>query len=380
MIERKTNRRPRWARADTTFARRGLKVGVIGMCYRNTPTVTLAKYVAHLRFDDDSTTAARLAPALDRATDVLIGVGHIPAEVDSARHSHGDLPRLARIPGFDLWLGGHSHNQVLDRIGDVPILIGGSHGQLVAVCDLVVDGLTRKVVERFPRLQPTFQNEVTPDSAMQARIARWNANVAPIAGQFLCKNARRLGRDRGGESALGSLVADAMRAEVGAEVALQNTGGLRADLAEGDVTRGSIYEVMPFDNTLVTLELSGDSLRRVLEEGFAYGRVPQVSGIRFTFDLSRERFHRLVTISQADGDKIDPTYHYKIVVNNFMATGGDNYESLAQGRRLTDTGINVRDALERHVLKLAKANGGTLDYASDKRIRRMGPPSADVSR
>ncbi|MEO5616674.1 MAG: 5'-nucleotidase C-terminal domain-containing protein [Candidatus Eisenbacteria bacterium] len=380
MVERRTGRRPRWARADTVFTRRGVKVGVMGFCYRFTPTVTLGKYVAHLRFDDDSTTAARLMPALKRRSDVVIGVGHVPAEVDSARRVHGDLPRLARIPGFDLVLGGHSHNQVMDRVGEIPVMISGSHGAVLGVCELVVDGLSRKVIERHTRLQPTFQSEVAPDSAMSARIAVWNANVGPIAGQFLCRNARRLGRNRNGESALGSLVADAMRAEVKADVALQNSGGLRADLAEGEVTRGSIYEVMPFDNTLVTMELTGAKLRQAFEDGLAFGRVPQISGVRISFDLSRPRGKRLVMLAQADGQPLDPTYHYRVVVNNFMAGGGDNYDSLAKGRNLTDTGMNVRDAFERYVVEMARTNGGVLDYKGDGRIRRSGAPAAEGKR
>ena len=381
MVEKKTGQRPRWARADTVFTRRGVRVGVLGLAYRYTPTVTLGKYVAHLRFDDDSTTAARLAPALDRRSDVMIGMGHIPSEVDTLRHAHGDLTRDAQVPGFDLWLGGHSHNLVLDRVGDVPVMISGSHGQCVGVCDVVYDGVRKKVVERWPRLQPTFVADLPPDSTMAARVERWNRNVAPIANAPLCRNARRLARERGGESSLGSLVADAMRAEVKADVAMQNSGGLRADLPEGEITRGSIYEVMPFDNTLVTLELSGAELRQIIEEGLAHGRVPQVSGIRIVFDMSRPPMQRLIVCAQPDGQPVDPTYnHYRIVVNNFMAGGGDNYDSLPKARNLTDTGINVRDALERYVLNLAKQNGGALDYRADGRIRRSGPPSADLPR
>ncbi len=380
IVDRKTGRRPRWAHADTVVTRRGVRIGVLGLAYRFTPTVTLGKYVAHLRFDDDSTTAARLGPALDRRSDVMIGMGHIPSEVDTSRHAHGDLTRDAHVPGFDLWLGGHSHNQVLDRVDDVPVMIAGSHGQYVGVCDLVWDGREKKVIEKTTRLQPTFVADLPPDSAMVTRIARWNRNVAPIAEAPLCKNARRLGRDRGGESSLGSLVADAMRAEVKADVAMQNSGGLRADLAEGEVTRGAIYEVMPFDNTLVTMELTGEQLRTVLEEGLANGRIPQISGIKFSFDMSREKGHRLVTVTQAEGQPLDDARRYRVVVNNFMAGGGDNYDSLTRGRNLTDTGINVRDALERYVVNLAKQNGGALDYKADGRIRRSGPASADLPR
>ncbi|TMQ57653.1 MAG: hypothetical protein E6K72_03520, partial [Candidatus Eisenbacteria bacterium] len=181
-------------------------IGVLGLCYRFTPTVTLAANVAHLKFADDSTTAARLVPALRKreSPDVVLVVGHIPAETDSTRRANsGDLLRLARaIPGVDAWFGGHSHNRVLDTIGGVPVMIPGSHGQIVAVCDLVVDPVAHRVVERSARLVTTYADEVEPDSAMAARVARWNANVAPLAALPVGRNARLLGRG-GPESAIG---------------------------------------------------------------------------------------------------------------------------------------------------------------------------------
>jgi 2',3'-cyclic-nucleotide 2'-phosphodiesterase (5'-nucleotidase family) len=149
MIELKTKHRPRWARADTVVTRKGVRLGVLGLCYRFTPTVTLAKNVAHLRFEDDSATAVRLVPELAKRSDIVIGVGHIPAESDSAYGARsGDLPRLARgVPGVTAWFGGHSHNLVSDRVNGVPVMIAGSHGEAVAVCDLVIDPIAHKAVD-----------------------------------------------------------------------------------------------------------------------------------------------------------------------------------------------------------------------------------------
>src|SRR5207249_8503900 len=115
LVERRSGRRPAWVRADTVVARRGVRIGILGLCYRNTPTVTLAANVARLRFEDDSATAARLAPRLRREgrAQVGIGVGHIPGETDSTRRlASGDLARLARIPGVDAWFGRHSHTLI----------------------------------------------------------------------------------------------------------------------------------------------------------------------------------------------------------------------------------------------------------------------------
>jgi 2',3'-cyclic-nucleotide 2'-phosphodiesterase / 3'-nucleotidase len=373
MIVRRTGKTPRDVRSDTAFVRRGVKVGVLGLCYRYTPSVTLASNVTHLRFEDDSVWAARLAPLLrkrDKAT-VVLSVGHTPAETDSTKRAvSGDLPRMARgIRGVDAWFGGHSHNQVLDEIGGSPVLISGSQGQIVGCVDLVVDPIAGKVVEHRARLVTTYADEVKPDSAWLARVARWNAATGPIAATPVGRSARRITRGSP-ESAVGDLVADAMRAATSSEVAFQNTGGLRADLPEGPLTKGSIYEVMPFDNTMTTVTLTGAEVRKVIEEGLTYGRVTQVSGIRFTYDPDGPDGDRVRSITLADGSPLDPAKDYRAVCNNFMATGGDNYFTLSKGRDKRDGGETVRDALERHVRKLCE-NGAALDVTPDGRIQRV---------
>ncbi len=383
MIERKTNRRPKWVRADTAFVRRGLPVGVVGLCYRYTPTVTLPAYVRHLRFEDDSLAALKAVTKLRRVdrSKLVFGVGHVPAENDSLRRARsGDLVRLARgVPGVTAWFGGHSHNQVLDEVNGVPVMIAGSHGQFVAVLDLVVDGATGAVAERRARLQQTWSDEVAVDSAWTERVARWNSHVRDVAGRRIGTNARALGRNRGGESAVGDLVTDAMRAASGVDVALQNPGGLRADLPAGEITRGSIYEIMPFDNTIVTLELTGAELRATLEEGLRYGRVTQVSGLRFRFDVGRPEMQRLIELTLADGSPLDPAKTYKVAANNFMATGGDNYATLAKGRNVVDTGFVIRGALEQYVTAKTK-DGAPLDVREDGRIRREGRAETEADR
>jgi 2',3'-cyclic-nucleotide 2'-phosphodiesterase (5'-nucleotidase family) len=382
MKQRRGGKRPRWVRDDTLLVRRGVPVGVIGLCYRNTPDVTLRRYVEHLRFEDDSAAAARVVPRLRReGARIVIGVGHVPSRSDSTRRALGeDLPRLARgVRGVDAWFGGHSHNTVDDVIDGRPVMIAGSHGQYVAVCDLVFDPVAGRIVEARQRLQPTFADEVTPDPAWVARVEHWNRDVAVAAARPLGRCARTLNRNRNGESTLGNFVTDAMRAMAGSDVAFQNSGGLRADLAAGEVTMGDVYEVMPFDNTLVTMELTGAEVRRVLEEGLRHERVAQVSGIRYAFDLGRPELDRVVELTLADGAPIDPAATYRVVCNNFMATGGDNYETLSRGRNLVDTGEVIRTALERRVAELA-SRGEAVDVAPDGRIRRAGttaPPRDD---
>ncbi|NOT34538.1 MAG: hypothetical protein HOP12_10250 [Candidatus Eisenbacteria bacterium] len=372
--ERKSGKLPRWARSDTLMSRRGVRLGILGLSYPGTPNVTLGKYVAHLRFLDDSATAVPIVDRMRRKdrVDAVIGIGHIPASYDSARGVSGDLARLARgVKGVDAWFGGHSHNVVPGVVDGIPALISGSHGEWLGVCDLVVDPLRDRVIERKSWLERTYADLVVPDSAMAARVERWNKDIAPVAAAPVGRNINQLFRNRGGESTVGNLVADAMREGVAADIALQNAGGLRADLRAGAVTRGDIYEVMPFDNTVVTLTLTGAQVKQALEDALRYDRVTQVSGIRYEFDTSRPAGARLVTLVLADGTALDERRDFKVAVNNFMADGGDNYSAFAQARDRAETGETVREFLEAFV-RAKCANGGALQYRDEGRIKKVG--------
>ena len=372
-IERRSGRRPRYARADTVVVRRGVRVGILGLCFRETPTVTLPKNVAHLRFEDDSATAARLVPELRRHdhAQVVLAVGHVPAESDSTNRAvSGDLVRLARgVRGVDAWLGGHSHNNVVDEIDGVPLIVPGAHAEVVGILDLTFDPLAGRVIERHARLQATYSDILAPDSAMAARVTRWNSAVAPLAAQPVGRATHRL--TRSGENTIGYLVTDAMRAASGADVALTNSGGLRADLPEGAITHGAIYEVMPFDNTIVTLDMNTSELHQVFEEGLRVGRVLQVSGVRLSYDPSRPPMQRVVSLTLPNGKPLDPGRTLKIAINNFIASGGDGYTSFARARNVVDTRMALRDAMESFV-RAKSENGGAISYADEGRVTRIG--------
>jgi len=374
MLEKKSGRMPRWVRGDTLVTRRGVRVGVVGLCYRNTPTVTLAEHVAPYRFDGDSAAVAQAVPRLrgKDLAEVVVAVGHVPAESGRDRKTRGgDLVRLAQgVHGVDAWFGGHSHNLIDDEVDGIPLLIPGSFGRAVAVCDMVVDPVADRVVERRARLEIAYVDERPADPAWVARVERWNADVAPIAETRLGRVARRLDRS-GPETTIGNLITDAMRAASGVDIALQNSGGMRADLDSGVVTRGEIYAVMPFDNTIVVEELTGAEVKRALDEAMVRGRVTQVSGIRYTFDPDRPEMQRVIEVTDANGAPLEDGRVYRVACNNFMATGGDDYATLARGRNLTDTNALIRDAIEAYVKK-ASANGGALDVREDGRIRRIG--------
>jgi 5'-nucleotidase len=167
---------------------------------------------------------------------------------------------------------------------------------------------------------------------------------------------------RNGETPVANLIADAQLAATrspergGADISLINTGGVRSDLvprADGSVTYGQIFTLEPFGNTLVVKTLTGTQLKALLEQQFedVHGKgqlrastfVPS-AGFSFAFDLSRPQGDRIVGMALS-GKPVDPAGRYRVTVNNFLASGGDNYSVLTEGTDAFDAGLDL-DALE----------------------------------
>ena len=273
----------------------------------------------------------------------------------------GDLARLARgVRGVDVWLGGHSHNHVAGEVSGVPALIAGSHGQQIAVCDLVVDPVRDRVVEHRFRLVPTYADEVQPDSAMRSAIERWNSSVASIAAQPVGRNLRRLTRTRGGESTVGNLVTDAMRASAGVEIAMQNTGGLRAELAEGPVTKGAIYEVMPFENTIC--DHGADRRGGTPSAGRGSPLRAHHTGERDPLRV-RSRppsFQRVVARHESGWNPVRRIASLSRGVNNFHGDGGDDYSVLSRARLEGHADAVTRDVGSVRAREVGEGSGARL--------------------
>src|SRR5207245_1918677 len=149
-----------------------------------------------------------------------------------------------------------------------------------------------------------------------------------------------------GESPLGDLVADAFREKGKTQIALQNVGGIRARIVKGTISWGDIFEVLPFQNTLITLKLTGAQLKKTLERGLISSiGIVAVSGIRVQFDTKKTDGQRVVSLSLTDGTPVDDSKLYSITTNDFVLAGGDGFTELANGTDPMDTGILLRDVL-----------------------------------
>ena len=153
------------------------------------------------------------------------------------------------------------------------------------------------------------------------------------------------------ETNIGNLIADSIRASAAAQIALHNAGGVRDSIPKGPVTMRQIYSVLPFDNTVVTVKMTGAQIKEVLElSAGAGGSRILPSGLSYTFDSSRPRGHRIVSAT-VDGKALAVTRTYLVATNNFLSDGGDGYSPFSDARERKDTGVLLRDAVAGYIGK-----------------------------
>ena len=188
-----------------------------------------------------------------------------------------------------------------------------------------------------------------------------------------------------GESPLGNLIADAVLAATrshGAQIGFMNNGGIRKDLETSDAALttnfGHAQAVLPFGNTLVVLDLTGAQLRRLLEQQWqrpsaSGATVLQVSqGLTYTWDAARPLGQRLVPGSlKFNGAPVDDTTTYRVVANNFLAEGGDNFPEFAKGTNRVDTQIVDLYALSDYIAKNPGTGGAAAGMAPTVRIDKV---------
>ena len=329
----------------------GVKVAIIGMTTKQTPTVVTPTAVGSVNFLDEADTVNALVPVLKKqGVETFIVLVHegggagLPLNettINQCGNLTGVLPGLVQRMDdeVDVVVSGHT-NWAVNCVVDGKIVTGAAAtGRLITDIDLTISRATKDVVSATVN-NKIVTRDVAPAPDLTALVTKYRDLSAPLANRVIGSTTAAITRagNGAGESALGDVIADAQlaataAANVGGSVgALMNAGGIRADLDAGSVTYGEAFSVQPFGNTLVTMTLTGAQLDAVLEQQFTGG----IGILQISHSLSYTR-HAVagpdgrVSNLRINGIPVDPATSYRITVNNFLAEGGDNYTVLRQG-------------------------------------------------
>jgi 5'-nucleotidase len=396
----------------------GVRVGIVGVVTEQTASLVSPDGIAGLTFSDPVPEAEAVAAQLkdgneaNGEADVVVLLAHEGAATENV----GSVADLQRDPVFgkfmnmsanvDVILSGHTHQAYAfeapvpgtDKLR--PVLQAEDYGVKLGKVTLSIDPATKQVVTSDAALLDVVG--VTPDPAVTDLVNQAKANAEELGKQPLGSITADVKRattstgaeDRGSESVLGNFIADVQLAGTsdpgrgGAQIALMNPGGLRADLLyapDGVVTYSEAFSVQPFANDVVTKTYTGAQIKQVLEEQWqpAGASRPKLhlgvsTGFAYTY-LPDNPAGQRITGMTLNGQPVSPTGTYRVTVNSFLAAGGDNFFTLAQGTDVVTTGDNdltmLTDYLGAHSPVTAdpasRATIGTPEPTCDKTITGM---------
>ena len=313
----------------------GVKVTFIGLTADDSP---VRSSPGNLRFADTVRTATRMTARARRdGADLVVLIVHARRDEDRA---------LIAEAGADVILSGDDHDLLISYDGRTAFIEAMQDGLYVAAVDLEVtvkgEGKKRQVAWH-PNFRLLDSRDFAPDPAVAARVAHYEATLSAELDHPLAVTSTELDSRnaavRGGEAAIGDLFADAVKAETGADIALLNGGGFRANHVYppgATITRRDVLKELPFGNQTFVLEITGSDLSAALEQAFARadrltGAFPQVAGLTIRADLSRAIGQRLVSVT-VNGAALDPARTYRLATNDFLARGGDGLDALTHAR------------------------------------------------
>lgn len=350
---------------------RGTRVGVIGLA--NDEVTGLAAACPQTAFRDARTTLQRYVAELEAQ-----GIRHIIAVTHLGLERDRELARS--VNGIDVIVGGHTHTYLGpgSKDGPYPIVEHAPDGSPVLVVTAA------RATRYLGDLSITFDAAGTPvawtggprelvpalpqDEAMTRLVANYAESLeryrTEIVGRHNIQMPDGMEACRKGDCFSGLLTADAFLEygrPQGARLALVNGGGLRASLPAGDISRGDLLALHPFDGQVYVREYSGQQIREALEHAVSgpNGEGPQllqVAGLIYEADTSRPAGQRLRSVhivdEQGQRHALDPQRRYGVVLSDFLASGGDGFGMLRHGRLLATSPLSVReltgDYIRRH--------------------------------
>ncbi|MHB1393244.1 MAG: 5'-nucleotidase C-terminal domain-containing protein [Clostridia bacterium] len=302
----------------------GVKLGFIGVATTATPANVMPTGIAKLVFTDEAEAIDKYVSELQaQGIEAIIVIAHVSGEQDGDSVK-GVIAGVANSisDAVDVIYSGHSHTRVDGLVDNKLIAQAWEYGNAFADIDLEIDPVTKDVVSKSAEVVEVVQGQIEPDAEVAAILDKYmqevdskvNAVVAtsdfPMLKGYPTKGII-------GDRALGNFIADGMKYVMNADFALMNGGGVRDNIDAGPVTWGELFNVQPFGNTLVKVDVTGQQLEEILNAMISpsYGPDSFIGGARYTWSTTT---NKIVNLYDEDGQKLDPDAAYSLVVNNYM--------------------------------------------------------------
>ena len=353
------------------FELQGLTVAVFGLTTETTAVIGNPEHIRGLTFRPAIDEARELVPMLRSQADVVVALAHLGFDPEGLA---GSMALARAVPGIDVIVDGHSHTALTAPAVEngVVIVQAGEYGKYLGRVDLEVEdgldddrervvrlvegrllpvNLTRRVEADGGTKRVPVGDDITEDPSQLALLAPFKEKGSEALNTVIGRSLGAFPGERevvrSAEAALGNLACRALMAKTGADVAVMNSGGIRAGLPAGDITYRDVLSVKPFGNTVCTVSMTAGELADYLRAAAAMppgsGAFAQFAGVGFI--LSGGAVKDLTV----GGRPADPARTYTVAVESYLAAGGDGYPKLSDRRTFRDTGYVDADAMREYV-------------------------------
>ncbi|MCL5037229.1 MAG: bifunctional metallophosphatase/5'-nucleotidase [Chloroflexi bacterium] len=342
----------------------GVKIGLIGVLTPVAKTIVKAENIAGYDIEDPAKAINRIVPILKtRGCKMIIVMSHNGLDEDKEIAEN--------IHDVQLITGGHSHTflEKPEKVNGVLITQAGSSGCYVGKLVLDVDKDTGSIVNyNEDYLVPVIDKDITPNPKMEKMVAEYKEKVRPILEQPVGELGQDLDNERayqGLDSSIGDFITDGIRHQTEADIAFYNAGGIRSTFKKGKLNFGDVFAVLPFDDAVVSMDLTGAQVKEIVVRGFSKKGVIQFSGMEVTYDPGKEDADRIVDI-KVSGAPLDLNKVYRVSTTAFLAGGGDNFTTFKEGKNV-QYGDFARD-----VMALYIKNASPIKEVEVGRTKKLG--------
>jgi 2',3'-cyclic-nucleotide 2'-phosphodiesterase (5'-nucleotidase family) len=381
IIDTETGERVPWAGDYVILERGGMKFGVIGYVTETTANMSFGKNVEGIEFlPIHEMLPGHIADVRAEGADLVFVLMHqgLPYKPEleqeygrmKEREAEGGLPHWGMnamevahtIWGIDAIFAGHTHQGYDDPWQDprthTLVFEPYANGSSIGHVTMRIDRATKQILgyeTHFGRgtLLTLFEEEIWPDhrehGIIMAQVGEAEKGLDLVIGETVVN----LERGSANNALMGFVMADAYREEMEADFALQNTGGVRANIPPGRITERDLLAVSPFGNQMVIVEMTGEFLRQILEDKLR-GRGGGVffSGGKVRYDLALPDGERIIEFTK-DGAPVDPEREYRVAMTNYLAEGNSGLWRLRElpSEKVLYTGYQDREVLSRYIQK-----------------------------
>jgi 5'-nucleotidase/UDP-sugar diphosphatase len=366
LFDTQTGEQPDGIEPYIIIERQGVKLSIIGLVTTETLEIVHPGHLAGLEIRDPAEVLKTLVPEMrQQGAEVIIVLSHLGCSPSDGGLTGEAVELVKAVPDIDALLTAHTHLVLEGEIDGVPVTQAGHNGRAAASIRLLYSQEQDQVIKSLTRVTELIPANLTPDPEIAAIIDGYTPEIQKARNEVIGKNLYDLHHERYQVSSLGSFISDVIREATVSDIAFLNGGGVRTDLMSVKVTLEKIWEIVPFDNTLVTLDMTGEEILQVLEYGImnqTFGSV-QFSGLKVWYDANQPAGKRVTRVTLPDNTPLEAASSYRVVINDFMAGGGDGYTMFKEAGPQVNTGIVLRDMLIDRIKAL-----GTIEFKGDTRF------------